>query len=147
MSACSLQGCSGQNETQNRPGAGCPEQSSTDAKQEGVQDTCTRIGVSGKPVAQLHQRARQTIRQRREKQGKAKHRKENQSGDTAELIGSYRPASAHGRQAGNQGKRDRHTGKQRQTTLAEGLIGARKHKWQHRQDAGAENGEHPTEIR
>ncbi len=74
-------------------------------------------------------------------------RKEDQGGDTAELVGPYRPTSAHRRQAGNQSKRDRHTGKQRQTALAEGLIGAREHERQHRQDAGAENGEHPAEIR
>ncbi len=72
--------------------------------------------------------------------------KENQRSDAAELISPYRPPSAHGRQAGNQRKRNAHPRKQRQTALAEGLIGTRKHKRQHRQDAGAENRKHPAEI-
>ena len=41
MGACALQGGSGKNETQDRPGAGCPEQSGANTQQEGVQDTCT----------------------------------------------------------------------------------------------------------
>src|SRR3984957_20885154 len=101
MSACPLQRCPGENEPQDRPCARCPKQSGTDAEQEGVQNTRTRVGTLGKPIAQLHQRARQTLRQRRKEQGEAKQRKKNKSSDTAKLIGSHRPASSHCSQAGN----------------------------------------------
>ena len=101
---------------------------------------------AGKAVAQLDEGTRDTVRKGREEQGKAKDGKEHQRGDTAELIGAYRPSSAHRGEAGDERKCDRHAGKQRQAALAEGLVGARKNKWQHRQDAGAENRENATEI-
>ena len=141
------QGRPGKDEAENRPGAGRPEQSSTNAQQEGVENALICIGVAGEAVTKLDERTGDALRKRREKQGKAKDGKEHQRGDPAELIRSYRPASTDGRQAGYQGKGDRHSGKQRQAALAKRLIGAGKHEWQHGQDAGAENSEHATEIR
>jgi hypothetical protein len=94
----------------------------------------------------LDQRARQPLGKRGEEQGEAKQRKQNQGCNTAELIGSHRPSAAYRRQTGNHCKSDRHTGQKRQTTLAEGLVGASKHKGQYGQNARAQNSEHASEI-
>ena len=94
----------------------------------------------------MDERTGDTVRKGREDQGEAKDGKEHQRGNPAELIGSHRPAATHGREAGYQGKGDRHAGKQGQAALAKGLVGARKNEWQHRQDARAHNREHATEI-
>ncbi len=64
----------------------------------------------------------------------------------AGAVGGNRPAAADRGQRGDAGEGDRHAGEQRQAIAQERPVGAGEDERQHRQDAGAEDGEDAAEI-
>ena len=59
------------------------------------------------------------------------------------MVGRHDRSAADGRMRGDRGERNGHAEQDRQFASDERLILAREHKGQHRQDAGAEDGQHP----
>ena len=64
----------------------------------------------------------------------------------AVLIGLHRPAAADRRQRRDHREGQAHAEQHRQAAVKEGLVGAGEDERQHRQDAGAGDGQHPADI-
>ncbi len=113
VGAGSAEGRAGEDEAEDRPGAGRPEQAGSDAEQEGVERRWGLLSeLLRKPVAEPDERAREPLGKRGEEQRQAEDAEENQRGDAAKLVGADSPAAAHGREARDQGEGDGHAGEQ-----------------------------------
>ena len=73
-------------------------------------------------------------------------REQDQRDGTADAVGGNGPASAKRGERCHARKGDRHTREQRKPVAEEGLVPASENEGQHRQDAGAEDGEDAAEV-
>ncbi len=149
--ARSLQRRPRQDQAENRAGAGRPEQPRGNPQQGRRRDgrsaaSSTAIGRLRQPRPERYQRPRQIIRQGREKQDDAEDGEQHKRRIAAILVGLHRPAATERRQRRNGREGRRHADKHRQRAAQKRLAGAREDERQHRQDAGADDGQHAPEI-
>jgi hypothetical protein len=98
------------------------------------------------PGAQGDERPRHPIGEGGNEECDPEERKEGDRGVAAILVDRDGPAAAERCQAGNGGKGRRHAEEQGQYAAQEGLAGASEHERQHRQDAGADDGQNAAQI-
>jgi hypothetical protein len=84
------------------------------------------LGEVRQAIAGAYQRAHQMIGEARKQQNQSEDGEQSRSEPSPILVGLSHPSAADGRKRCYEGESERHTGKQRQTTAHEWLIGARK---------------------
>ena len=140
----------GQDEPQDRPGAGRPQEAGGDAQQERRQDggrAAAGAGQFRKTRARRDQRPGQPVGERREQQGEAQHGQDHDGDQAAIFVGLHRPAAADGGERRHEGEGRGHAQQHRQAALDEGLVGPGEDEGQHRQDARADDRQHAADIR
>ncbi len=141
-----LQRGGGEDQAEDRPCAGRPQKAGGAPQHDGLPDAGFGRGGFGQPSAQGHERARHAVGQAREQQGGGEQGQQHQGGPAANFVGPHGPAAAHGRQGGDQGEGQGHADQHGQAAAQERPVGAGEDEGQDRQDAGAEDGQHPAQI-
>ncbi len=141
----------GQDQAKHRPRARRPQQAGRDAEQKrGHNRIAMRLRAVvdrlRQPRAESDQRPHHAVSEPVKDERQSKQREQRQCNSAAVLIGLHRPSAGDGRQRGDRGKRHRHADEHRQAAPHEGAVGAREHERQHRQDAGADDRQHPAQI-
>ena len=139
------QGRAGQDDAEDRAGAGRPQQAGGDAEQERAADPV--LAAPGRqPFAEPDQRAHGAIGQAREDQQQREGGEQDDGDPAPGAVGGDRPAAADRGEGRDAGEGDRHAGEQGQAVAQERPVGAGEDERQHRQDAGAEDGEDAAQI-
>ena len=104
------------------------------------------VGGFGQASAKRDQRPRQAVGEFRKEQRDAKQSQKRDRDVASIFIGLHRPAAADRRQRRDDREGQAHAKQHRQAAAKERLVGAGEHERQHRQDAGAGDGQHPADI-
>ena len=150
--ACALQRRAGQDQPEDRTGARRPEEAGRDAEQERRQHGGVALRPAlpdrlGKPRTGGDQRPGHPLGKLGDQQGQAEDREQHDGRQAAILVRLDGPAPADRGERGDAGEGERHADEHRQTAAQERLLGAREHERKHRQDARADDRQHPGEIR
>ena len=150
VGAASPQGRSSEDQPQDGPCARGPEQPHRHPQQgrgaDGLAPLLGPIGAPGQPGAQLHERLAEDIRQGWPQQREPEQGQRGQGCHPPPLVGLHHPAAAQGRQASRGGEGQCHAGQKGQSAASEGMPHPAEQEGQHRQDAGAEDGQQASEI-
>ena len=145
LRARATEGRAGQYEPENRAGARCPKKSGGNPERGRGQNTVGLPGAMQQAITEGHEWPGQPVRDPLGKQCDAERGEQHQCQHPAKGVDANRPGAAHRGQGRDGGKRHRHARQQRQRAARKGAILPCEHERQHRQDAGTEDGQRPTE--
>ena len=146
VDAGALKRGAGEDESQDRTGAGRPQQSGGDAEHcRGPYAVLLPFPLR-QTGAEGHQGPSHPIRDAGKNKRDSEQCEEDQRSPSPGVIGPYCPASADGRKGRDHRKGRGHSGQHRQGRATEATVGARENERQYRQDAWAEDGEDAAEI-
>ena len=136
-----------QDQSQNRPRAGRPQQPRRDTEQQRGHEAPRRtICRLRQPSAKSDQRLRNAIRDGGKQQRNAEQREQHQGGDPAVFVGRDRPPTGNSRERRDNGECQRHADQHRQAAFQKRPVGPGEHERQNGKNAGADDGQHAAEI-
>ena len=139
----------GEDDPEDRPRARRPQQAGRDPEDDRGPDALLRaagLGALRQARAERDDGAGEAVGDLREDEGDPEQGEQDQRRPAADFVGAHRPAAADRRERRDRGEGHRHSGEQGQGAAGKAAVGAREHERQHRQDAGADNGQHAAQI-
>src|SRR6185437_9252103 len=146
VEARALERGGGEDDSEDGPGAGRPQQAGGDPEHDRRPDAVLLPLLLGQARTKRDERAGEAVGDAREDEGDPEQREEDQRSLAADRIGAHRPAATHRGERGDDGEGRGHSGEHRQGRADEAPVGAGEDERKHGQDAGAEDGQDPAEV-